>query len=45
MLNKGPFIPTAIRFLDDILTRMEEHQDKKSSLLRALQLSELGTEL
>lgn len=45
MLNKGPFIPTAIRFLDDMLTRMEGHQDKKSSLLRRLRLSGRGTDL
>ncbi|SDB93182.1 pyruvate kinase [Raineyella antarctica] len=45
MLNKGPHIPTAIRFLDAILTRMEGHQDKKSSLLRRLRLSARGSEL
>ena len=45
MLNKGPYIPTAIRFLDAILTRMEGHQDKKSSLLRRLRLSDRGSEL
>jgi pyruvate kinase len=36
MLNKGPFITEAISMLDDILRRMAGHQDKKSSLLRAL---------
>jgi len=36
MLNKGPFITEAIGMLDDILRRMAGHQDKKSSLLRAL---------
>lgn len=45
MLNKGPFIPTAIRFLDAILTRMEGHQDKKSSLMRRLRLSARGSDL
>ena len=45
MLNKGPHIPTAIRFLDAILTRMEGHQDKKSALLRRLRLSDRGSEL
>lgn len=45
MLNKGPYIPTAIRFLDAILTRMEGHQDKKSSLLRRLRLSGRGSDL
>jgi pyruvate kinase len=36
MLNKGPHIVEAIRTLDDILRRMQEHQSKKRSLLRAL---------
>jgi pyruvate kinase len=36
MLNKGPHILEAIRTLDDILRRMEEHQAKKRPLLRAL---------
>ncbi|WP_245627320.1 pyruvate kinase [Kribbia dieselivorans] len=36
MLNKGPHIVDAVRFLDDLLSRMEEHQNKKSSLLRRL---------
>lgn len=36
MLNKGPFITDAIRTLDDILRRMGGHQEKKRSLLRAL---------
>lgn len=39
MLNKGPFILDAIGTLDDILGRMKEHQAKKRSLLRALQVS------
>jgi pyruvate kinase len=37
MLNKGPFIAEAITILDDVLTRMEAHQMKKTSQLRALQ--------
>ncbi|MDD5031154.1 MAG: pyruvate kinase, partial [Rhodoferax sp.] len=37
MLNKGPFITDAIKTLDDILQRMAGHQQKKRSLLRALQ--------
>jgi len=37
MLNKGPHIVHAIRTLDDILQRMSAHQDKKRTLLRALQ--------
>jgi pyruvate kinase len=36
MLNKGPHIQDAMRTLDDILRRMQEHQSKKRSLLRAL---------
>jgi pyruvate kinase len=36
MLNKGPHILDAIRTLDDILRRMEEHQSKKRPLLRPL---------
>jgi len=36
MLNKGPYILEALRVLDDILIRMQEHQHKKTSRLRAL---------
>ncbi|SFE19321.1 pyruvate kinase [Nitrosomonas sp. Nm166] len=36
MLNKGPHIIKAIQSLDDILQRMQSHQQKKSSLLRRL---------
>ena len=36
MLNKGPYIDEAIRTLDDILRRMQQHQSKKRPLLRAL---------
>jgi pyruvate kinase len=36
MLNKGPYITSAIRTLDDILQRMSGHQAKKRPLLRAL---------
>ena len=36
MLNEGPFFDEAIRTLDDILRRMQGHQDKKRPLLRAL---------
>jgi pyruvate kinase len=36
MLNKGAHILEAMRTLDDILRRMQEHQSKKRSLLRAL---------
>lgn len=36
MLNKGPFIEKALASLDDILARMQAHQQKKSAQLRAL---------
>jgi len=36
MLNKGPYIVEAMHTLDNILTRMQSHQTKKRSLLRAL---------
>ena len=36
MLNKGPHIFEAISALDSILSRMQDHQDKKRSLLRRL---------
>ncbi len=35
MLNKGPNITKAMRTLDSILRRMQEHQDKKRSRLRS----------
>jgi len=36
MLNKGPHILEAIQVLDDILQRMQGHQNKKNALLRRL---------
>ncbi len=36
MLNKGPYILETLAVLNDILTRMQAHQRKKSSRLRAL---------
>jgi pyruvate kinase len=36
MLNKGAFVTDAVSILDDVLTRMERHQSKKSPRLRAL---------
>lgn len=39
MLNKGPEILSAVRVLDDILRRMQAHQDKKRSLMRELRLA------
>jgi len=41
MLNKGPHIETAIATLDNILQRMQQHQSKKRSLLRALRAWQL----
>jgi pyruvate kinase len=35
-LNKGPFIVQAVKLLDDVLLRMQAHQDKKTPRLRAL---------
>jgi pyruvate kinase len=43
MLNKGPFIAEAITILDDVLTRMEAHQLKKTPQLRALQSWQLSS--
>src|SRR5262249_34180754 len=40
MLNKGPHIVQAVEVLDDILQRMQAHQDKKRSKLRSLRLAE-----
>lgn len=39
MLNKGAFIVEAVQTLDNILTRMQSHQDKKRSMLRRLHLA------
>ncbi len=36
MLNKGPFVLEAVTILDDVLSRMQAHQLKKFSQLRAL---------
>lgn len=38
MLNKGPFIVEAVRFLDNVLHRMDRHQSKKSARLEPLEL-------
>jgi pyruvate kinase len=40
MLNKGPYIVTAVQVLDDILRRMQAHQAKKRSMLRRLELAD-----
>ncbi len=36
MLNKGEYIPQALRVLDSVVTRMQDHQHKKVSKFRAL---------
>ncbi len=36
MLNKGPHIAEALRTLDDILRRMQDHQVKKTAMMRQL---------
>jgi pyruvate kinase len=42
MLNKGPYVLDAVRFLDDVLRRMQHHQHKKSSMLRRLSVCGLA---
>ncbi len=39
MLNKGPHILAAIRMLDDILRRMQNHQFKKTARMKKLSVS------
>lgn len=41
MLNKGPHMMHAVEFLSDILQRMQEHQEKKLSMLRKLHVSNI----
>jgi pyruvate kinase len=41
MLNKGPEMVATVRALDDILTRMQGHQNKKQSMLRSLNVARL----
>ena len=40
MLNKGPFVVSAVEFLNDVLLCMREHHHKKSPMLRKLKVSE-----
>lgn len=40
MLNKGPYITHAVRTLDNIISRMESHQEKKKGMLRPLQVAQ-----
>jgi pyruvate kinase len=40
MLNKGPQIVDTVAFLADVLSRMEEHHEKRMALLRRLSVSD-----
>ena len=40
MLNKGPFIVETVKFLNNILMRMMDHNNKKTPMLRKLKISE-----
>lgn len=39
MLNKGPYVESAVRMLDDIIRKMEAHQYKKRALYRKLRVA------
>jgi pyruvate kinase len=39
MLNKGPYVIEAVKALDNILKRMQAHQEKKRSMLRKLRVA------
>jgi pyruvate kinase len=41
MLNKGPFVTDAVRFLSGVLERMQAHQHKKRTMLRKLSVSQM----
>jgi len=40
MLNKGPFAAAAVRFLGNVLGKMQAHHQKKRSLLRRLSVAD-----
>ncbi|NJL29922.1 MAG: hypothetical protein HC897_19505 [Thermoanaerobaculia bacterium] len=42
MLNKGPHAVGAVRFLSDVLARMQAHQSKNRGLLRKLEVSRVS---
>jgi len=42
MLNKGPYVVDAVRFLVGVQQRMILHQEKKKAMLRRLSVSELA---
>jgi pyruvate kinase len=39
MLNKGPYIRETLRFLTDVLERIQEHHYKKTARLRKLRVA------
>jgi len=41
MLNKGPYIRQTLKFLCDVLNRMQMPQEKKTAMLRKLSISDL----
>lgn len=41
MLNKGPYIVEAVDFLGRVLDRMDDHQSKKTAMLRKLAVSQM----
>ena len=45
MLRKGPHLLTAIRMLDDVLGRIQVHQQKKTSMLRNLLVARVSRRL
>ena len=42
MLNKGAHILEAVRFLDNVLNRMQDHHMKKRSMLRRLAVAQVS---
>ncbi|MDJ0655804.1 MAG: pyruvate kinase [Xanthomonadales bacterium] len=42
MLSKGPYIAETVRFLGDVLTRMDSHRSKRRATLRRLSVSEFS---
>jgi pyruvate kinase len=44
MLNKGPYVVEAVRFLNGLLERMAAHQSKKRARLRRLSVSHLASQ-
>jgi pyruvate kinase len=45
MLNKGPYITQAVRFLCGVLERVEAHHLKKHNLLRKLSIADLNARI